>query len=504
MNSLGEPIPHSDHAVSVSLPKWMDVIGYEEKEDRVISQLQLGYPRFVIHPLVQKLFDYCYSQHKTLRESDGNEAYFVFPSKSAAERAKQFVLDNLGKADIFEVQKGLNLFIVITSKDNVHLLKAYWQHSGEIISSRKAEYCLKVLENKIQKVNKLSTSSKEKIKTKISNLTGEDTKNIRLFPSGMAAIFFIHSILQKRNSSKNKLKTVQFGFPYMDTLKIQEKFSGGVHFFHKGDEEDLKALEFLLQEEKIAGLFTEFPTNPLLRSVDLEKLVQLSKQYNFPIVVDDTIATFANANLVEHIDILVTSLTKFFSGVGNTIAGSLVLSGQSQFYDELFNLIAGEYEDLLWFEDADVLLTNCQDFEERMKIINKNAETLCDFLTHQDSIERIHYPKFVDVDNYKKFSNKINSGYGGLFSIEFKNPEVSAPLFYDNLEVSKGPSLGTSYTLACPYTLLAHYQELEFVEQCGVSKSLVRVSVGTEEINKLIEVFSDSLNKLKALKFNTN
>ncbi|HEY1052206.1 MAG TPA: PLP-dependent transferase, partial [Prosthecobacter sp.] len=87
-------------------------------------------------------------------------------------------------------------------------------------------------------------------------------------------------------------------------------------------------------------------------------------------------------------------------------------------------------------------------------------------------------------------------GYGCLFSFTLKNPEQTSAPFYDALRVCKGPSLGTNFTLACPYTLLAHYDELEWVESCGVSRWLIRVSAGLEDTQELIARFDEALARV--------
>lgn len=71
--------------------------------------------------------------------------------------------------------------------------------------------------------------------------------------------------------------------------------------------------------------------------------------------------------------------------------------------------------------------------------------------------------------------------------------EEAAVAFFDALRVSKGPSLGTNFTLACPYTLLAHYDELEWAAGCGVASHLVRVSVGLEDADDLCQRFDEAL-----------
>ena len=86
-----------------------------------------------------------------------------------------------------------------------------------------------------------------------------------------------------------------------------------------------------------------------------------------------------------------------------------------------------------------------------------------------------------------------NAGYGGLFSLNLKDADRRAPAMFDALRVSKGPSLGTNFTLACPFTLLAHYHELEWAESCGVSRWLIRVSVGLEDPTELAARFDAAL-----------
>jgi cystathionine gamma-synthase len=77
-----------------------------------------------------------------------------------------------------------------------------------------------------------------------------------------------------------------------------------------------------------------------------------------------------------------------------------------------------------------------------------------------------------------------------------KDEAVQAPRFYDALEISKGPNLGTSFSLCCPYTILAHYDELEEVENLGISRYLLRVSVGLEPYEELVHRFDAAFETL--------
>jgi cystathionine gamma-synthase len=107
-------------------------------------------------------------------------------------------------------------------------------------------------------------------------------------------------------------------------------------------------------------------------------------------------------------------------------------------------------------------------------------------------VKELYYPKYTTPELYNEFGS---GGYGGLFSIVLQTKE-QARLFFDELGVYKGPSLGTNFTLACPYTLIAHYTELDWAESFGVSPHLIRISVGLEDLDWLLNEFTTTLNKL--------
>lgn len=471
---LGEPLPNSPHAVSVSLPKWDDVIGYEEKEPRVINALKSGYPRFVYQPAVQKLFKSC--EEKFAKEG---EFCLAFPSASSAKKCIEFV----GTEGTINPYGQQGVYVVSLPNDSKESAKTFWQHSGFVISTRQAESLLK------DEKHPPANEEKQKIKKHIAKLANNNENDVYLFASGMTGIYTAYQSLLDLFPGR---RTIQLGFPYVDTIKIQEKFGNGVHFVKYDSEEDLKTVEEIIKIEPIAALFCEFPGNPLLQSIDLEALSKLLRAHNIPLVIDDTIATWSNIDLTPYADLIATSLTKFFSGTGDVLAGSIVINNKSPFYEGLKEAFDNNYEDLLFSEDAKTLEENSRDFSNRIKKINNTTEELCDYLKDHPAIENIYYPKYITSDVYNRLK-KPEGGYGGLFSITLKDEE-KAPDFYNKLEIAKGPSLGTNFTLACPYTLMAHYNELDFAKKFGVSSNLVRVSVGLEDPEELIECFKRALN----------
>ena len=136
---------------------------------------------------------------------------------------------------------------------------------------------------------------------------------------------------------------------------------------------------------------------------------------------------------------------------------------------------------------------NSQSYEANLKKIQATAEELVGYLVKHPKVERVLYPKLAGKEHYDLV--KRNDGcYGGLFSMELKDASRVTSKFYDSLNFCKGPSLGTVFTIICPYTLLAHYYELEWAESCGVSRNLLRVSVGLEPYEVLKDRFDKALS----------
>lgn len=332
----------------------------------------------------------------------------------------------------------------------------------------------------------------------INELNEDD---VYLFPAGMNAIFHTHRALL---AALGPYKSINFGFPYVDTLKILEKFGPGCVFYGNASAAELDELEGLLRSgQRFLALFCEFPGNPLLTCPDLQRIRNLAHEFEFAVVVDDTIGTFANVNVVPFADIIVSSLTKIFSGDCNVMGGSATLNHQSRHYNSLKKALDGViYEDVYWPEDVVFMERNSRDFMDRMKRINANAEAICDVLRGHPLVGEVYYPKHNSSRHLYEVCRLPDGGYGGLLSVVFKQSE-QAQRFYDSLDTAKGPSLGTNFTLCSPYVLLAHYNELPWAAQFGVDANLIRISVGLEETEVLRQTFLRAL-EVNAAEHSTN
>jgi cystathionine gamma-synthase len=458
-HELGQPIPASTHAVSVALPRWQDVVGYEEKRPEVLERLATGYPRFVIHPLVQDL----------ARQVGQGKPALPFPSLQAAEQAAAFVRRTVDPyARVLKRDEGV---AVVTTDEGLAALRAFWQHTGLIVSSRHAEALLKgrgapTETNSVQSV----------LRQQVADFYGCAPDDVFLAPTGMAAIFASLRVLLQRSPG---IPTAQLGFPYVDTLKLQEKLGhGGILLHHLGTlEPELRAL---LDRQAIAGCFCEIPGNPLLGCADLHLISPLLRQRRVPLVVDDVVATPVNVDLSPHADLIATSLTKFIVGTGDAMGGALICNPKSPLYAELKSIVAQQHEDLLWAEDAAVLSRHAASFPDRMRRHNQSGLWIAERLRQHPAVERVWYPKWEFAEAYDAV-RKPDGGWGALITFLPKNAQITSPKIYDRLALCKGPSLGTVFTLACPFTLLAHYTELDWAESCGVSRYLIRLSVGLED-----------------------
>ncbi len=461
---LGLPIPESLHAVSVCLPTWADVIGYEEKDPRVIDRMKCGYPRFFLNPMIEEV-------RRELSPEAGIEVLPFSDEKAAWEGAKL-------TGGTAREQDGI--WAAYFPEGALPVARAYWQHAGRILSSRAAEDWLAS-----RKTAPPNPSLEKDLRERLAGWSGAAAETITLHPSGMAAIYAAFQAVTARRPGQ---RTVMFGFPYTDTLKILQKYGSGVEFFTRGDKADLQRLEELLEQEEVAGIFCEVPSNPLLQTPDLPLLAKMAHRHGVPVVVDDTIGTSFNVDILPHADLVATSLTKAISGEGDVMAGALTFCSQLPGLEPTNPLPGGIYS-----RDLEVLEKNSRDFPERISACNKNALALARFLDAHPAVEAVWHPGLEPSPTYEAL-RKPHGGYGAVLSFLPKNARDNTPKVFERLAVSRGISLGTPYTLVSPYVQLAHYHELDWARSCGIDPCLLRVAVGTENQDDLIGRFKSALD----------
>lgn len=611
---LGESIPpDTAHAVSVSLPTWKANVGYEEGEQWVVGKMATGYPRFFIHKSIE-----AFAGELVAHFGRPDQRAMLFPTMRTAERCAAFIRDKAGpdtQLDVVNLVLDANksipevlqrlapaVSVVFFAPETFPIAKQYWQHSGDGVSSRRAEFThglfkdgLLVSDRKsrdasttpppsdpVRKVFRgprryqrpasidinnntnttkataasthnvvdadknvssdesgtealessrfleerfgrnldvsLVANAKSAIRRRIAGVLthdvdlsthtfaamdprARDVDNLReddiyLMPCGMNAIFTAHQTLLRACEPR---QSINFGFPYVDTLKVLQKFGPGCLFYGHGSAADLDDLEARLQQgERFLALFCEFPGNPLLACPDLARIHRLADAYDFAVVVDETIGTFVNVNVLPFADIVVSSLTKIFSGDCNVMGGGLVLNPGGRYYERLKTTLDAHFEDTYWAEDVVFMERNSRDFASRIDRVNTNAEAICDVLAAHPNVARIHFPKYNDTRANYEACRTPHGGWGGLLSVVLRS-KAQAVAFYDALETAKGPSLGTNFTLTSPYVILAHYTELDWAASLGVDPNLLRVSVGLEETAHLKSVFQKALDATEGI-----
>ncbi|KAL8781963.1 MAG: hypothetical protein Q9213_005771 [Squamulea squamosa] len=337
---------------------------------------------------------------------------------------------------------------------------------------------------------------------RVRSLRADD---VYLYQSGMAAIYHVqHSLLSWRGTH-----SIVFGFTYELTPKILETFGPHLRFYGFGTDAELVDLENFLvrcREEgnMVQALWCECPSNPLLRTPNLKRLRALADEYHFPIVLDDTIGSFANIDVMNVADILVTSLTKTFSGFADVMGGSAVLNPSMQYYSRLKEIFHSRYRNDVYVGDAIQLERNSRSFLQRSAQVNSTTHLLVDYFwglmsRSHSPISAVYYPNLCwSAPHYRaqmrRETAEFTPGYGGLFTIEFQDV-LTASTFFNNAMVHKGPSLGANVTLLQPYVQTVFYQEKEWAADNGLKETIVRVSVGLEDPDELLKTFRKAMLK---------
>lgn len=181
---------------------------------------------------------------------------------------------------------------------------------------------------------------------------------------------------------------------------------------------------------------------------------------------------------------------------------SVVLNTQSPLYDMFRIRLQQTFEDLLFPLDAEVLHENCLDFPSRVHKANSNALAIVKLLQAEDIISHVNYPTTVPSRALYEDCRRQNGGYGYLLSVVLKNPEHAIRL-YNEIDLWKGFSCGANYTLVLPYSQVVHASELDWAESQGMSRHIVRISVGIEEETFLVTKLREALQGARAMERNS-
>ncbi|KAK8928047.1 putative cystathionine gamma-synthase [Metarhizium anisopliae] len=525
---FGHAVPPAPrHAVTVHMgSEWSNAVEFGADALSVVAKFKNAYPRTKPHGDIVQLSE------AVLRGIGATgRACLLFPSLQSAQQCAEYATsdkrkdDGIGKRPLRADELMIRAFVardpflaVIFPSELYRVVAGFWSTVGVGVSSRFAEANLAHL-GELRQVSlqeaeaargHFDSLAHDTIRTRILSLikraplhphlpSSVAARDIYLYQSGMASIYKPHSYMMDYYQGTSVL----FGMAFMDTLVTLEQFGTGSKFFGLGSDENIFELEAYLRESQVLGrkvqaIWVEFPANPLLVCPDIARLRKLATEYDVVLGIDDTIGSWANIDVLAMADILVTSTTKSFNGYADAIGGTAILNPASHKYTELKSLFDASYVPEVYIDDAQAIEKNSRDYLARSARLNSNGSAVAEYLASRaqdprSAVSRVHYPSVnASGDNYRRFMRPktpdFTPGYGCVLSVELQDLST-ARAFYDNLNVHKSVHLGAPFTLAFAYTMCAYQKKLEWAAQFCLKPTQIRISVGLEDTQTLVEDF---------------
>ena len=324
------------------------------------------------------------------------------------------------------------------------------------------------------------------LENRIAELEGAESG--LAFSSGMGAISAVLVALTKANDHilcSSGLYGCTFGLLMM----FKEKYNMTVDFSGFKTEAEIRSQI----KPETACIYIETPINPTMQLVDLQLVAKVAKEYNIPVVVDNTFSSpYLQRPIELGCDIVVHSATKYLNGHGDVIAGLAV--GKREFLDEVAATTQKDIGAILSPFDAWLLLRGMKTLPLRMDRHCDNAEQIVERLMDDEKITNVYYPKNDESGIYKK---QMKRG-GGVIAFEVKGSKAQAQALLDKLKFIKvAVSLGDAETLIEHPATMTHavIPEEERLEM-GITDNLIRLSVGLEAWEDIWEDLKQALERM--------
>ncbi|HJM14872.1 MAG TPA: cystathionine gamma-synthase [SAR86 cluster bacterium] len=313
------------------------------------------------------------------------------------------------------------------------------------------------------------------------------------FSSGMAAC---STVLEVLNSGDHVLAMDDL---YGGTYRLFEdvrKRSAGLEFTFS-DLSDLSTLKSSITSNT-KMIWVETPTNPLLKIVDLLEIAKFAKENNLISVCDNTFCSPYLQNPLElGFDIVVHSATKYLNGHSDLIGGVVICSNQRPELADQILFLQNAVGSIMSPFDSFLLLRSLKTLAVRMERHCENAMKIASFLENHKAIEKVIYPGLKSHPHHELASKQMQ-GYGGMITLILKGGLDSAKSFLERTEIfSLAESLGGVESLIEHPAIMTHASiPPEIREEIGISDGLVRLSVGIESLDDLIQDLEVSLKGL--------
>ncbi|HTA27753.1 MAG TPA: cystathionine gamma-synthase [Bacteroidia bacterium] len=322
-----------------------------------------------------------------------------------------------------------------------------------------------------------------------SNLAAlEEGKHGLCFSSGMAAEDCVAKLLKPGDEviSTNDL----YGGSFRMFTKIFANYGIKFHFIPMSDPKEVA--KYINKNTKL--IWIETPTNPMLNIIDIKAISALAKKNKILVAVDNTFATpYLQTPLKLGADIVTHSVTKYLGGHSDVIMGAIVcnddaLSEQLHFIQNSCGAIPSPH-------DCFLVLRGIKTLHIRMDRHCENAIKVCKYLQSHPKVDKIYYPGIPTHKNHKVAKAQMR-GFGGMMSFTLKKDDIKeAHRVLSKFKVfSLAESLGGVESLSGHPATMTHASiPKEVREKSGVVDSLIRLSVGIEDIDDLIEDLKQAL-----------
>jgi methionine-gamma-lyase len=309
------------------------------------------------------------------------------------------------------------------------------------------------------------------------------------FSSGMAAISSVLLSLLEPGDEVIAHRTV-YGSSYNVLAQVLPRYQIKCRFL------DLTRIENLREamNEKIKVIYLETPANPNLEIIDLAAVSAVAKKWGAKLVVDNTFATpYFQKPLLHGADVVVHSATKYISGHGDVLGG-IAVSGDQEYIHRLKFGYMCELGGVMSPFNGWLLLRGLKTLGLRMRQHESNANQVARFLLSHPKVEKVLYPGLPDFPGHE-IAKKQMTGFGGMISFEVKGGLVPSKKLVNSLQLIKiAVSLGDAETLVEHPAAMTHrgYPK-EALSQFGLTESMIRLSIGLEDPEDIINDLEQSL-----------
>lgn len=316
----------------------------------------------------------------------------------------------------------------------------------------------------------------------------ENARHGLVFSSGMAAIDAVIKLLHPGDEviATNDL----YGGSYRIFTKIFKPL--GIHF-HFVDMSDTQAIESLVNA-KTRMIWVETPTNPLLKIIDIAACAEIAKKSGSLLCVDNTFASPYLQNPMDlGADIVMHSVTKYLNGHSDVVMGALVLNDDQ--LQERLAFIQNSCGGVPGPQDCFLVLRGIKTLHLRMERHCANGRAVAEFLRAHPMVDKVYWPGFPDHPNHQIAKAQMRD-FGGMMSFTLKGDHIGDALrTISNTKLfTLAESLGGVESLCGHPASMTHASiPKEEREKAGLKDSLIRLSVGIEDVDDLIEDLNQAI-----------